>query len=101
MAKSRKGWPLPKVKPFIKERPPQRLILAEWVDSSTRSRWHALSDHDESDVTHIFSVGFLIAETVDSITLAPHLSAEEGGDVDGCMTIPRVCILAWRELKPP
>lgn len=71
------------------------LIRVTWVDSSSPSGWERLKAVLEPyDMTHE-SVGWLLKETDDRITIAAHFQVngvDENPCVDGVMTIPIVAI---------
>lgn len=81
----------------------RRLVLLEWVDSHKSNDWKDIELlADGCDHLHIRSIGWVIAENDDCITIVPHLSGEKNGNVRvyGCgeMTIPRVAILREEEI---
>jgi len=71
-----------------------RLVLIEWVDSASGGGWSSL-EHAvrESDAPLCKSVGWLIAESKISKTVAPNiLERERNSQVCEPMTIPAVAI---------
>lgn len=73
------------------------IVKVKWIDSASQENqsWHFLSDHDNSVVT-VTSVGHLIYENDQIITLVLSLSTEEM--IVGDITIPKVCILKRKKL---
>jgi hypothetical protein len=82
----------------------RRLILVTWLDSHSYEGWTAVKDLKPDGVT-CRSVGWLISETEQTLTLAPHLtqadhaSAEE--QASGAMVIPRVSVVSIEDLAVP
>lgn len=74
------------------------LIKVIWLDSSTRSGWH-FPDSQEYDELKVTSVGFLIAESETSITVAGSAVFGKDYQVSDTMTIPRCCIISQKELN--
>lgn len=68
-----------------------KLVMIHWVDSSSRRGvWNPLEDLQiNNDLLECVSVGFLVHESQDSVTLVSHLTAQQGG---GDMTIPKVAV---------
>jgi len=75
-----------------------RALYIEWLDASslTGGVWHSNEDAKDLEVITVTSVGFVVAETKDSITLAPHISTDE---VCGDLCIPKCAIKKKRILK--
>ena len=69
--------------------------LITWIDSQVASSgWKFTSDLDDVKCLNIKSSGFIVFETDEQITLAPHFGEEEDGDhqISGAMIIPKVAI---------
>jgi len=73
-------------------------VHAVWVDSTAENRW---TDVDglipELDVCQ--SIGWLVRDTSDFITVAGHKS-NATGCYDGLITIPRVAIKSLKRITP-
>lgn len=77
------------------ERP---LLWIEWVDSvGSGVVWTLLEDAPMGDKMGVTSIGWLICETPESITIAAHFGAV--GVVSGDMTIPKCAIKGRWELS--
>jgi len=71
-----------------------RPVYVEWIDSSTTRGWQQPDqDHD----LRCWSLGFLVAECEESITLAHSVAAT--GDVCDQITIPRAAITLFRDIS--
>lgn len=66
-----------------------RLVLVEWLDAvgGTRGGWKSASDAGRDLPAKCRSVGWVIHEDDERITIAPHFAHDR--DVDGEITIPR------------
>lgn len=63
-----------KITKLFGEKIPHRLVLVEWEDSQRPlAAWGWLDEYGLPDVVRCVSVGFLIAESKNSIALAPNL----------------------------
>lgn len=78
---------------------PPKLVLIEWLDSSSRDGWTREKPHTEA--LKCRSVGWLMHDGKDCKTIAPHMSVEDEPQRSGEMTIPTGCILKIRVLKEP
>lgn len=80
----------------------RRLVLVEWIDSYSLNNWRPLDTIDAS-VLHCRSVGWVAAESKESITLVASVSGEKNGDVRLCgcgdISIPRCAIRKITRLK--
>jgi hypothetical protein len=79
-----------------------KLVLVEWVDSSSRHCWTRLNERKGSELLRCRSVGWLVEETKEVLVLAPHMSGEgQGVHVMGTgdMAIPRVAVRRVMVLK--
>ena len=74
-----------------------KLLVVEWEDAfgGVRQGWRALKDMTDGPVKSL-SVGWVLRETLDCITLVPHLSGTDEGD--GEINIPAQWILSKREI---
>lgn len=86
-------------------RQPIELIYLEWVDAAANQGWHNLdSIRDDATVLLIQSVGWVIRETDQAITLAAHMHKDipENGAVRQAtdpLTIPKAAITMRRMLR--
>lgn len=73
-----------------------KLVFIEWLDSSQTHGWNAVEDIP-TGISKCQSVGWLIADSDESKTLAPHvvLGDQPGFPNQGCgvMSIPVCCIV--------
>ena len=74
-----------------------RIIKINWVDSVRASDWTLLEDVDDK-LLDCVSVGFLIKETNEQITIAQNYGIKPE-QVCNLMTIPRCSIRDIKELK--
>lgn len=71
------------------------LVIIEWEDSlGCPQGWQAFEDASTSHVI-IQSVGWVLRESKESVTLVPHVGRVDGdaNQGQGIMTIPKRCIL--------
>ncbi len=74
------------------------IILVEWRDSAFQpSVWEFIEDIEPLVDVHCTSVGFLLEETDEYITIALAISKTQ---VLGRTTIPKGCIVSWKVLTP-
>lgn len=73
--------------------------IIDWIDSSTIRGWQHADDKPVGyyEPTKIQSVGYLVEDTKDFVTLTTSLS-ENGGIIDP-LSIPKVAIIKKRVLK--
>lgn len=80
---------------------PWPLVRVTWVDSYGPHGWCYLKDATEERVLTIESIGWLVQDTSERITIAAHVQVLgiAGGNpsVDGVITIPREAITAMQE----
>ena len=74
-----------------------KIILIEWVDSAFMQGWMSREAAMMHTVSRITSVGILVCEDKDKITIVQGVSDKE--DVGDGITIPRVSIKKMRTLK--
>ena len=72
-----------------------KMVLIEWLDSSSYSSWHKLGNDDS--ITRCVSVGVLCKEDTDSVTV--FLSKNDYGSIADTMSIPKVSIKRMRYLR--
>jgi len=77
----------------------RKLLFVEWLDAASESEpgWKALESIDPNPVV-CWSVGWLLHENTDAITIASSVNAEH---FDGDVTIPKSWIRRQVELKMP
>lgn len=80
---------------------PWPLVRVSWVDSYGPRGWSYLRPVIEKHDMTIESIGWLIQDEPDRITLAAHIQmsgiADGNPSVDGVMTIPRQAITEMQE----
>lgn len=79
---------------------PRRLVYVEWIDSASASegRWVDLA-RISPDPMLIRSVGWVLHDTKEALTVVASISEEDG--CSGDTTIPRVAIRRVVTLKAP
>lgn len=84
------------------ETTPIRAVRVDWLDSKQPvPAWQWVSDLGAPAPARCTSVGFLVGESADAITLAQSLAdADDEAQAGGTMTIPRACVLDLAELAP-
>ncbi len=71
-----------------------RPVYIEWLDSQSTDGW---SNPDRDHDLRCRSLGFLVRESDESVTVATNVSAIE--DVCNQMTIPRIAITRLEEIR--
>jgi len=71
-----------------------KAVYLEWEDSSsyTGNLWSRRERIIESTVSHCKTIGFILNETKESITVITSADGEKEGCVSGDMTIPKSAI---------
>ena len=72
-----------------------RPVYVEWIDSSSCYGWREPDPTSDPDLK-CWTLGFLITESENSVTVASSVSAT--GHVSNQMTIPRAAITVIREI---
>lgn len=73
------------------------LVLIDWVDAHGFNGWNKIEEVRENNkLFPCKSVGWLIAKSKDSVTVASHIG---GHNVDGDMSIPRRAITKMTVLR--
>jgi hypothetical protein len=76
-----------------------RVVYLEWLDSESDHGWHETARVQEKRVLlAVRSVGFLICEDGESVTITTSVSPHEVNDP---LTIPKVAIVKRRAVKVP
>jgi hypothetical protein len=76
----------------VPKQEPLKIIFIEWLDSCGSSGWRPLAEIQTSPAL-CQSVGFLVAETKDAITVALNRTRSDGNVPFGeCMAIPKIAI---------
>lgn len=75
----------------------KEIVIIEWVDSVRASDWTYVEDVDEKPMDCI-SVGFLLKETEDSVTIAQNYGLKPE-QVCNLMTIPKRSIRSVKEIN--
>lgn len=81
--------------------PAMKLVLVEWIDSNSAGGWHPYEDmlHTVQGELGCKSVGWLLADGHDRISIVPNLAAT--GSVGDATTIPKLAIVSITELSVP
>lgn len=71
--------------------------VVEWIDSQGDGSWHPLFEAKAEEVSRITTVGYVIGETDEAVTLAQSIDGKGGNErriamVDNTITIPKVAI---------
>jgi hypothetical protein len=78
-----------------------KLIAVEWIDSSGANGWNRVSETPQAP-ERIRSIGWVIAESDESITIAPHMTTDQDDqNCMGALTIPKACIQRRKAVKWP
>lgn len=75
----------------------KKIVLIDWKDSVKNSDWTLMEDVDEKPVNCI-SIGFLLKETDDYVTIAQNYGLEPE-QVCNLITIPKCSIKNIMEIK--
>lgn len=78
-----------------------RLVQVEWVDASggIRAGWRALTDIKKGAApTPAISVGWLVRNDEDCVTVCPHLVGENREEGDGELSIPKSWVIRMVDL---
>ncbi len=77
--------------------------VIEWVDSQGDGSWRPLGEAAKSDMSRCTSVGYIVGESDDAVTLAqsidPGVEDERRAMVDNTVTIPKVAITSRKVLE--
>lgn len=73
-------------------------VIVDWVDSAGMAGWHHRHDWAEHTVAKCRSIGWLLADTKEQITIALNHD-RDGGGIGEVMAIPRVAIKRLRKLN--
>lgn len=80
----------------------ERIVFIEWEDSRGSSGgWQWASGLIRNNYCRCHSIGFVVGETDESITLASNIAdmKEDDIQVNGIMVIPKCCIKTMRDIK--
>jgi hypothetical protein len=85
----------------MKKVPP--IICVAWEDPCTYSEWTYRKDAEKKKAQEVLSIGFLVSEDEDYITLALDVSTDEEGDeqFNAYAVIPKGCVRRRRTVKAP
>ena len=72
------------------------MVLIEWLDSHQKAGWH--TEEPEREGLRCGSVGWLVYEGSEAVTVAAHMTWEEEPQRSGEMTIPRCAVVSIRDL---
>ena len=73
-----------------------KIVEVKWLDSIGDGAWISYTSHEGLD-NEIHTIGFLVSENDDSITISAHLSGLN--TCDNPMRIPRISIIEYYEIK--
>jgi hypothetical protein len=82
-----------------------RLVLVEWVDSSSGDGWRPLDELAKTAVAvHCRSTGWVASDSDEAIALVSHISGERNGNirlfVTGDIAIPKCAVVRITDLQP-
>jgi len=77
----------------------KQLVVIHWIDAASNDDWH--NPREKQEAQECVSVGLLLCETEDTITLTHTFGILNGKDCDTCcsLSIPKGCLLAVHEVK--
>ncbi len=70
----------------------KQVVLVDWIDSAAYSKGWLYEQEGHVEPMHITTVGFLMAENDDYITISAHHAIDNHNGTYGPMAIPRGCI---------
>ena len=73
-----------------------RLVAVEWVDSHISSGWTC--EKVDAQPQTCVSVGWVLAESKEALSVSPHISIEDEPQRNGTMTIPKCSIKRMADL---
>jgi hypothetical protein len=76
-----------------------RIVFVRWIDSNGPSGWH--HDPVDNEPSRCRSIGWLLAESDEAITIASHLDGDPIKSRDGEFTIPRCSIVEMIDVELP
>lgn len=83
--------------------PPRRLVIVEWIDSSSGEGWRPTDElATQTAPVRCQSVGWVLAETKEAIVLVAHTSGGHNSYREyarGDISIPKGCVTRVRKLK--
>jgi hypothetical protein len=82
----------------LKTKSKRQIEYIEWGDAFSIDAWTPVEDAIDGDYELVESVGFLLSENDDSVTLCLNLR-EEAGIVSCVMTIPKGMIKSRRQIS--
>ncbi len=75
-----------------------KLVLIQWVDSAFAQGWMSRESIDAHKLSKCISVGLLVAESDEQVTIMQSASVDKEQYGDG-ITIPKCSIKRMRQLK--
>lgn len=81
-----------------------KLVIVTWVDSAQPvPGWCYLTDLPPNTAVQCKSVGWIVADSGESVMLAPNIGdeREDSAQASGCFRIPRASIIGIVEISPP
>ena len=83
-----------------KLRPRAQAELVDWIDTCSSHSWQTHEEAMSRRVTVVESVGFLVVEEKDSITIAESQTRDPDSSPWGCTTtIPKTAIIRRKKIK--
>lgn len=78
-----------------------KVVCINWVDSQIASFTWCHIDEVPSNIAEVSTVGFLISETKDIVTIASSLSLKENSEnqVSSVINIPKCCIRSKKTIS--
>lgn len=81
---------------------PFKVVKIEWVDSISNSGWEGINSAKDIRPGNAVSVGFLLDEGDDYVTIAQDYIGDKGQEqVCNVMSIPRCAIKIYENIIPP
>uniref|UniRef100_A0A6M3JK04 Uncharacterized protein n=1 Tax=viral metagenome TaxID=1070528 RepID=A0A6M3JK04_9ZZZZ len=75
-----------------------KAVFVRWVDPSSYSPWHAIADCEKREPMGQWSVGWLVVDNPDRVTIALTL-ADDRDCVSDIIVLPRGCVQEIVEVK--
>ncbi len=85
----------------MKKLPP--IVCIAWEDPCNYSEWAYKQDAEKKTASEVLSIGFLVKEDDQYITLALDISIDEDDDeqFNSYAVVPKVCVRRRRTVKSP
>jgi hypothetical protein len=75
------------------------IVEVTWEDSATRAAWHSLEEAKGDKFLVIKTLGYLVNDVPQKVTVAASIDDKEHADVGDVTTIPKSCIKRIKRLR--